>query len=86
MLWPHCDDRIVEETRYSIPHRGLVLEVDEYQGRLSGLVTVDVEFPTERRATAFDPKAIGPDWSDVTADARYTNKNLATSTALPWFL
>lgn len=85
VLWPHCDDRIVEKTRYSIPHHGLVLEVDEYQGRLSGLVTVEVELPTERRATAFDPKAIGPGWSDVTADARYKNKNLATSTALPWF-
>ena len=75
-LWPLTEGRRVEKTRYEIPAGGgLVIELDVYAGALHGLVTAEVEFPSEEVAEAFT----APDWlgPDVTDDPRYKNQRLA---------
>jgi adenylate cyclase len=77
-LWPHTADRRIVKTRYRVPLSEpgkLVAEVDVYSDRLDGLCTVEVEFPSEQHAAAFDP----PDWFgvEVTGDRAWTNAALA---------
>ncbi len=76
-LWPLTDGRRLEKRRYAIPYGdGLTIELDIYHGRLSGLLTAEVEFDTPADASAFVP----PDWfgRELTDDPRYKNKRLAT--------
>lgn len=66
----------IEKTRYYIPlSNNLTAELDLYHGFLDGLLTVEVEFPSEEAANTFSP----PDWfgEDITFDARYKNNQLA---------
>lgn len=75
-LWPLTEGRRVIKTRYFVPLEGdLMAEVDIYDGELAGLVTAEVEFPTEAAALAFQ----APPWlgRDVTDDKRYGNRVLA---------
>jgi adenylate cyclase len=75
-LWPLTEGRRIEKRRYAIPTGdGLTIELDLYGGELSGLITAEVEFPSEDAADAFEP----PPWlgTDVTGDARYSNQSLA---------
>jgi adenylate cyclase len=78
-LWPATAGRRVEKTRYTLPHQGLMLEIDLYEGALRGLVVLEVEFPSLEAAEGF---AL-PDWAlaagavDVTEDKRFKNKALA---------
>lgn len=75
-LWPLTEGRRIEKTRYEIDaDDGLVIELDVYGGDLDGLVTAEVEFPSEEAAEAYDP----PDWlgPDITEDVRYKNQRLA---------
>jgi CYTH domain-containing protein len=77
-LWPLTEDRRIQKRRYAIPiGGGLTIEVDVYHGRLSGLVTAEVEFTSVANANAFVP----PGWlgREVTDDSRYKNKRLATN-------
>ena len=71
--------RVVDKTRYVVPHGRHELEVDVYRGPLDGLVTMECEFEDREQATAFTL----PDWAsaarDVTEDPAYKNKNLAVS-------
>lgn len=76
-LWPECQSRVLEKTRYSLPHGELTLEIDEYHGTLSGLVVLEVEFASEAEAEQFDVTAVADNAIDVTADKRYKNKSLA---------
>ncbi len=76
-LWPQCQDRVLEKTRYSLPYGDLTLEIDEYRGTLSGLVVLEVEFASEAEAEQFDVTAVVTSALDVTADKRYKNKSLA---------
>lgn len=66
---------IIYKRRYVIPLDDLTIELDIYKEVLSGLITVEVEFPSEARANSFEV----PLWfgKDITADSRYKNKNLA---------
>jgi adenylate cyclase len=74
-LWPLTEGRRVEKTRHVLPHDGLRIEVDVYDGALTGLVLAEVEFATEQDSASFEP----PDWfgSEVTEDQRYKNRALA---------
>ena len=74
-LWPATDGRRVEKSRYEIVEGDLKIELDVYRGRLSGLMTAEVEFPSETVSRSFSP----PEWlgEEVTYDAGYKNKNLA---------
>ena len=52
-----------------------MIELDVYEGDLGGLVTAEVEFPSEADAERFDP----PPWlgRDVTGDDRFSTRRLA---------
>ena len=51
---------------------GLNWEVDEFHGRLEGLVVAEIELPSEDTTFA-RPEFIG---AEVTGDPRYYNSNL----------
>lgn len=74
-LWPATEGRRVEKRRLLVPLGDLVAEVDVFDGALSGLVVVEVEFPTAESAASF----AAPDWfgADVSTDHRYKNQSLA---------
>ena len=69
--------KFVKKARYYIPVADgkYLSELDVYHGELTGLVTVEVEFPTLEESLSFTP----PDWfgEEITEDLRYKNKNLA---------
>ena len=65
----------VSKTRYFIPlENSLTAELDIYNGSLSGLFTVEVEFESIEDAESFTP----PEWfgNDVSEDNRYKNSSL----------
>ncbi|MDQ8046022.1 MAG: CHAD domain-containing protein, partial [Patulibacter sp.] len=75
-LWAGTSGRRVEKTRYRVPTVDeLTIEVDVFDGALSGLIVAEVEFVSEASATAFRPAS----WMrvDVTDDPRYGNARLA---------
>jgi len=80
VLWAQTGGMRVEKTRYKIPHGKQTIELDIYEGHLTGLMTAEVEFEgrqedAEVKALTFEP----PTWfgRDVTKDRRYKNQNLA---------
>jgi CYTH domain-containing protein len=75
-LWPHTDGRRLEKVRHEVALAdGVVAELDRYEGDLEGLVTVEVEFPSEAEAARFDP----PDWfgRELTGEPGWSNAALA---------
>ncbi|WP_105619127.1 CYTH domain-containing protein [Vallitalea okinawensis] len=71
------EGRLIEKKRYEIPlERGLIAELDLFEGELAPLKYVEVEFSSVDEAKAFK----APDWfgEEVTEDYRYTNQALAT--------
>jgi CYTH domain-containing protein len=81
-LWPLTEGRRLEKVRHLIRlERGLTAELDVYGGVLAGLLTAEIEFPSEAAARDFSP----PPWlgEEVTGDRTYANQNLATLTAAP---
>ncbi len=77
IMWSETEVHRVEKIRYTIPTGdGLVMEFDEYLGTLSGLFTLEIEFPNEDQAKDYVlPSHING--KDVTDDKRFKNKNLA---------
>jgi adenylate cyclase len=77
------EGNLIEKVRYQINYDNLTLEVDEYKGKLLGLVILEVEFESEEQAAAFEL----PDWAqgaiEVTNDKRFKNKNLAFAETPP---
>lgn len=80
VLWAQTAGMRVEKTRYKIPHGKHTIELDVYEGQLTGLMTAEVEFTgrqeeAEVKAMSFEP----PAWfgRDLTKDRRYKNQNLA---------
>jgi CYTH domain-containing protein len=75
-LWKLSEGRRIVKTRYLIEHDGATIELDCYRDALAGLMTAEVEFPTEAASDAFQP----PAWlgSEITGDRRYANQTLAT--------
>jgi len=75
-LWELSAGRCLAKTRYELPAPGgLTIELDVYEGGLTGLVTAEVEFVSERDADEFVP----PAWfgREVTDDDAYKNRRLA---------
>ena len=73
-----CGGRVVEKTRYRIPHRGVVWEVDEFHGKHEGLVLAEIELEHEDQTFA-KPAWLG---EEVTQDYRYANSWLAQAGTL----
>ena len=74
-LWPATAGCRLSKTRYRLPVGRYLVEVDVYDGALTGLITAEVEFESEAEAESFEP----PQWFGVelTDDLRYTNRRLA---------
>ncbi|MEA2150582.1 MAG: adenylate cyclase [Solirubrobacteraceae bacterium] len=74
-LWELTEGRRIEKTRRVMRVGGVEAEVDAYAGDLAGLVVVEVEFPDEAAARAFEP----PPWfgRELTGDPAYANRSLA---------
>lgn len=69
------DGRLITKKRYKIPYGAYTIELDIFEGDLAPLMLAEVEFPTEKEATAFLP----PDWfgEDVTMSTLYHNSALS---------
>lgn len=74
-LWPATAAARLVKTRHSVPVGDAVASVDVYEQELSGLRTVEVEFPSEEMARAFTP----PEWfgREITGAKEYKNRRLA---------
>lgn len=74
-LWPATAGRRLYKLRYEIPWRNLLIEIDIYRRRHSGLVVAEVEFPYRATCAKFKP----PSWfgREVTGEKRYSNVRLA---------
>jgi CYTH domain-containing protein len=74
-LWPATAGRRLRKLRYEIPWKNLMIEIDIYRGRHSGLVVAEVEFPDHATCRKFEP----PSWfgREVTGEKRYSNVRLA---------
>jgi adenylate cyclase len=76
MLWPATEGARVEKVRHTLRAQdGHLIELDVYDGTLSGLIVAEVEFDDPWGAESF----IAPYWfgREVTADAAYKNQRLA---------
>jgi CYTH domain-containing protein len=65
-------DKVIEKYRYEITIGNHVWEIDEFHGKLEGLMIAEIELTTEDEA--FEK----PDWitEDVSLDQQYFNSNL----------
>jgi len=75
-LWPLCELR-VEKRRHIIDVGLRVLEIDVFQGSLTGLLMLEIEFPSTEEAIAFRLPSWITDAVEVTEDRRYKNQSLA---------
>ena len=74
-LWPATVGSRLRKLRYEVPWKSLLIEVDVYRGKHSGLVVAEVEFPDRATCRKFKP----PSWfgREVTGEKRYSNVRLA---------
>lgn len=68
-----CESGILEKVRWIVDYKGLVWEVDEFKGSLSGLVIAEVEAAENEFKEKIPPFA----GEDVTGDPRYYNSMLS---------
>ena len=75
-----CLQPLIEKTRYRIPFKGNIFEVDEFNGANRGLTIAEAELKSA------DEKIDLPDWIDreVSDDPRYFNSNLAEKPFSRW--
>ncbi len=75
ILWPATKGARLTKTRYDVPWKKSVVEIDIYHGSNEGLVVAEVEFPNEISCRNFQP----PDWlgAEVSGGGRYSNPRLA---------
>ncbi|MCS6762460.1 MAG: CYTH domain-containing protein [Candidatus Devosia symbiotica] len=75
MAAPH----VIEKVRYSVPHQGLIWEVDVFSGKHAGLVIAEIELSDAQQAIAL------PNWLgfEVSYDDRYANASLSRSDGIP---
>lgn len=74
-LWVATEGRRIEKTRYTMQHGDHVIEVDVYEGALTGLVVAEVEFADRADAETFAPPAwFGP---ELTGNKAWSNARLA---------
>src|ERR1051326_3306340 len=73
-LWPGTVGRRLQKTRYEIPWKKFLIEIDVYGGKNKGLVVAEVEFRNRAACRKFKP----PSWfgREVTGVKRYSNIQL----------
>lgn len=79
MLAAHCLSPPLAKRRTRVAHGGLVWEVDEFEGRLAGLVMAEVELAEAGQDVAL-PAWVG---TEVTEDLRFQNSSLARADSVP---
>ncbi len=67
-----CESPILEKTRYIVPFKGLIWEVDEFHGHREGLVTAEIELVSEDAAYEI-PDFVG---KNITGNPEFYNSNL----------
>ncbi len=67
-----CISPILEKTRYIVPFKGHIWEVDEFAGSRTGLVTAEIELSSPEEDYEI-PDFVG---KNVTGDTAYYNSNL----------
>lgn len=74
-LLKKADGRVITKTRYFIPWKSYIIELDVFHGEMEPTIMAEVEFPTESEADSFSP----PEWfgKEVTFDKKYHNVNMA---------
>ena len=74
-LWRHTGERRLEKTRHEVRVDEYTAEVDVFDGTLTGLYLVEVEFPSLEAAEAF----VAPQWfgREVTGRPEWTNASLS---------
>jgi adenylate cyclase len=79
LLAGHCVSPPLAKRRTRVSHDGLVWEVDEFEGRLAGLVMAEVELSEAGQAVALPP------WvgAELTQDSRFQNAALARAESVP---
>lgn len=72
LLDNHCQGRVLEKTRCIVQHGGFTWEIDEYGGKLAGIIIAEIELPST------DTEFARPSWLgvEVTTDERYRKSNL----------
>lgn len=75
-----CKRGIIDKTRYEIPYRGHVFEVDVFHGENAGLVMAEAEIGSEGENVEL-PQWIG---REVTGDERYYNSYLSAHPFSSW--
>lgn len=81
VLKSKTDGNYIYKTRYLVPiPGGLTAELDVFEGALTGLIFVEVEFPDEKAADEFVP----PEWfgKELSSDKRYSNYHLSRLSGL----
>ena len=70
-----CVGRIIKKTRYFIPYKKYIIELDVFRGDLKGLIYAEIEFKSVKSAMSFKP----PEWfyRDVTGIEKYKNTQLS---------
>jgi adenylate cyclase len=79
-ILPLCGSLIVAKTRYKIPFKDLIWEVDEFVGANQGLVLAEVELQSPDQPVSL------PEWvgAEVSEDPRYFNSYLARHPYSTW--
>ena len=70
-----CLPTVIEKIRYEVTYKGVLFEVDEFEGAHNGLVLVEVELNSTKDIFEI------PKWVDkeVTGDKKYYNSYLSNS-------
>lgn len=79
LLDRYCGTRVIEKTRYRVPHENVLVEIDVFGGRHAGLVVAEIELESA------DQQFELPDWlgAELTYDRRFSNGALAMSAEIP---
>ncbi len=72
LLTTQCDEKILSETRYYVPYKGFVWEIDKYSGILSGTVLAEVDLSRE------DAEVPLPPWvgTEIAGRPEYKKRNM----------
>lgn len=70
-----CQGRIIKKTRYYIPYKQYIIELDIFKGDLKGLIYAEIEFDSLKKAEKFKP--LPWFYKDVTGIEKYKNTQLS---------
>ncbi|EWY39763.1 hypothetical protein N825_04430 [Skermanella stibiiresistens SB22] len=73
-------NRLIQKTRYIIPHDGMDWEIDVFEGLNAGLIIAEIELAHAEQEITLPPW-IG---REVTYDDRYGNSNLSVDPISAW--